>query len=352
MDQTQLQQNIALYYSKLPPSSQQVFSSMAWMEALKAISAKYNLTSSQIETLATETTLVLLGIIDLTEYESTLIRELALPKDTMDKMLAELDETLLKNIRPELEEAFMNNVQSLSEESEAAQSTMKLDPRFISLPEEVQQAIADSDYQKKLYDIATSSKLSIQQMGLLEEVTDKVLIGTISPTKFEEELQSKLGVDASKASELVTTINETVLKGIRESMRMKREGGARGAPGVDDEVPVPPYAHTEQAPRELPKVNVPETITSSPISNVMPILSQKTNVATPENPLTKTVSENKNPNNDILKNIIASKLSGNTVTKPIVSNQTIPNITPKVTTPLVAALPQAKPSDPYKEVIE
>src|SRR3989344_8884181 len=102
MDQKELQEKIALYYSKLPPKAQEVFSGMAWLETLKAISQKYGLTEKQIETLGTETTLVLLGIIHLVEYEEALTNELGLPRNSTDKMVQEIQESIIKEIRPEL----------------------------------------------------------------------------------------------------------------------------------------------------------------------------------------------------------------------------------------------------------
>src|SRR3989344_953416 len=102
MNKEELQQNIALFYSKLPPNAQALFSSMQWLETLKTISQKYGLNEKQIETLGTETTLVLLGIIHLVEYEEALTNELGLPRNSTDKMVQEIQESIIKEIRPEL----------------------------------------------------------------------------------------------------------------------------------------------------------------------------------------------------------------------------------------------------------
>ena len=75
MNKEEIQKNIGLYYSKLPPNLQEIFSSMRWLETLKQISSKYNLTEDQIRIIGTETTIVLLGMNDLTEYERILERE-------------------------------------------------------------------------------------------------------------------------------------------------------------------------------------------------------------------------------------------------------------------------------------
>ncbi len=109
MDQEQLQQKIAEYYAKLPNGVQTVFSSMKWLESLESLSTKYNLNESQKSTLGTETMLVLLGIIHLVEYENVLEKELEMPKVQFDKMLIEIDESILRTIRPQLSEAFKKN---------------------------------------------------------------------------------------------------------------------------------------------------------------------------------------------------------------------------------------------------
>lgn len=114
MEQEELKQNIAKYYSELPKELQQSFSSMKWMEDLKNISIKYSLSNNQLETLATETTLLLLGIIHIEEYENIVEKELKLPKEASDKIFNEINNTILINVSEKLEEVFIANVESLS----------------------------------------------------------------------------------------------------------------------------------------------------------------------------------------------------------------------------------------------
>ncbi len=116
MDQTQLQQKIAEYYVKLPKEAQTVFANMKWMEDLKRISAKYNLNEEQIATLATETTLVLLGIIHLNEYEKIIVSEFKISKESTDKIIAEIYISILKAVQPHLIKAFDTNAKFLAEE--------------------------------------------------------------------------------------------------------------------------------------------------------------------------------------------------------------------------------------------
>jgi len=118
MNQTQLQENIAKYYAKLPESLQQFFSSMSWMENLKKISTKYSLTEEQITILGTETTLVLLCIISINEYINILKSELKLTEEQFDQFLTDINDKILKDIGYQLEDVFVKNIQSLENERE------------------------------------------------------------------------------------------------------------------------------------------------------------------------------------------------------------------------------------------
>ncbi len=112
MNPQELQQKIAEYYAKLPPEAQEIFSSLKWMEVLKNIGVKYNLNDSQIEDLSVETTLVLLGIVHSEGYEKDMVKQLGLPLSVVDKMLAEINEQILKPIKVKLNETFEKNVKS------------------------------------------------------------------------------------------------------------------------------------------------------------------------------------------------------------------------------------------------
>ncbi|MFA6177762.1 MAG: hypothetical protein WC694_02615 [Candidatus Paceibacterota bacterium] len=123
MNPEELQRNIALYYSKLPPKVQEIFSSMKWLETLKQISLKYNLNNTQQETLGTETTLLLLGIIHLDEYQKNLWTELNLSEEFMDNIFKEINDSIINTIRPKLFEVFEKNVKSgISEKADWQQN--------------------------------------------------------------------------------------------------------------------------------------------------------------------------------------------------------------------------------------
>jgi len=274
MDQEQLKQKIAEYYGKLPKEAQVVFSSMTWMETLKSISAKYGLNNNQIEILGTETTLVLLGIISIDEYEEILKKELMLEEEVLGEMMSEIYENILKKIETQLYETFDLNTTALVEEK--TNNGVKLDEHFINLPKEVQEAIVKSGWKEKLYEMAQKYKINIEQMGILEEVTIKLMLNEIHPDQYESELASKITIPKEDISNLVKDVNEEILKKIRENEKNSSK---------EEEVPIPPYV----------------------TSNKEQVVSSKENTNTPIN-------------------IIEEKLKGATVSERIVSDHSTPKI--------------------------
>ncbi len=349
MDQKQLQEQIALYYSKLPTDVQQSFSSMKWMETLKTVSTKYGLNENQKEILGTETTILLLGIITLEDYVTTLFNELGMVSTMIEKMVTEINDSVLKPILPSLAQAYDNHVESLVAEKYGGREN--LDDRFKKLPKEVQQAITESNYQAALYAIASENKLSIDQMGALEEATNKVLLGMIHPEKYEAELKEKLNLSQEKITVLANAVNENVLKSIRAMLKLHWETGNEMGSG-EDEVPIPPYAKS-------PIIN---TSTPTPKKEVVLVESSnslsKTESGIYKNAGIEVMEEKKQESeeNDLAKSIIASKLSTVTMTKPITSDHSLPklsNQTPPQAPVKVKEAPAPLPAhDPYKESIE
>jgi len=217
MQKEELQQKIAEYYAKLPPKVQEIFSSMAWLETLKIICLKHSLDDKQKETLGTETTLVLLGIIHLDEYQEILTKELAIPKDSIEHILKEINEVVINPIRPELLGAFNANVQSLANQKPIIET--KLDERFKKLPKDVENIVQESNYQATLYEIGQEYKFNVEEMGVLDKVVAELITGAIHPDAFEDSLQGNLKLPIDKTRELANAINERILRGIREKTK-------------------------------------------------------------------------------------------------------------------------------------
>lgn len=227
MDQQELQQKIAEYFVKLKPKAQEAFSGMKWLDTLRTISQKYGLNEEQIQDLGTETTLVLLGIIHLDEYEKNLITNLKLNKEKEESMMEEINTFILNPIRPELSHAFNLNVGNIADENQentediensANKVIQKMDPRFLKLPIELQKIIKESDYQPKLYTVGKENGLTIAQIAKLEEIITNTILGEIKPEDFENALNMSLNLSSDKNKKIVGSINTEVLGEIRKEL--------------------------------------------------------------------------------------------------------------------------------------
>jgi len=378
MDQKELQKKIAEYYLKLPTDAQITFASMKWMETLKKINTKYTLVGEDIKTLGTETTLVLLGIISTEQYVKALKEEISLPEDSITKMIGEVEDSVLKGVRSELDQTYALNLR----DAEKAERKLVVDPKFETLPKEVQEAIAESDYQKKLYGIGTKHKLQIEKMGKLEDITVKFINGKLSPSQYENTLGLEMDLEAEKVKDIATDVNELILKNIREYMKRQSEELKTGFEDKDDEIPKPPYADA------YTKASNPQTPASDPSQNKTPE-DQKPIILTPVNissmyedsGIEIIVEEKKEPSVVITENkldklitrevkseltpkentffkssgidILKEKLEGITVSKNTVSDHDLSKISREsVPEPVKIPTPPVKTHDPYHEAID
>lgn len=250
MDKTELQQKISEYFSKLPKEAQNIFSSMQWIDSVVVIATKYSLTDKQKEDLITETSMALLGIIHLDQYEENLIHEVGIQKEISDKIISDLNDNIFTSIRPELSNAFNDNIKNIAQKRYG--DADKLDQRFDTLPAEVREAISNSQYQKKLYDIALKYKLGIDAMGTLDEITTRVMLGAIPSDSYGAELSKNINTPKETLDALVADVNEMVFKNIRLSLINKTKES-----DIDkieaNPAPIPPYKRgVPSIPNNLP----------------------------------------------------------------------------------------------------
>ena len=229
MDKEELQKKIAAYYSKLSPKAQEVFSKMEWLSVLSKITEKYGLNDNQKEFLASETTLLLLGLIHPIAFEEDLVKETGLTEDIADKILEELNKSIFGDIQQHIVEAFNANKKSETEGVVERQSNIvqDLDTRFDKLPGNIQEVVEKSNYQSLLYEISTAHKLSVTQMGTLDTITTDLIIGSIRPDEFKKAVIKKIGLPENEAITLVDEINEKVFKKIRGQLMALTDAGVR-----------------------------------------------------------------------------------------------------------------------------
>ena len=359
MDQNQLQQKIVEYFQKLPKEAQVSFSSMLWMDKLREIISTNNLNTDQIEILGAETTLVLLGIVDIAEYKKILENELKLDKELFIKITTEIDNDILFKIKDQLTETFEANAFELTEEKYGGDKSV--DERFNRLPIEVQEAINKSNYQETLYLIAKKYKISIEKMGILEEVTTKVMLGIIHPDKYEENLKSKLGLSDVDNHNLVLDVNEQILKTIKEALKASWDDNQKL--NEDDLVPTPPYVDIIPKPiASLETSGVASTIKEIKVDDIykdsgIEILGDEKDIVKTNTPTEiKVVPTEEKLIIPSVINMLKDKLNSPINGENSISNHSIPKINNKediiplpptpTTIPVVS-----KPHDPYHEEI-
>jgi hypothetical protein len=282
-----------------------------------------------------------------------------MPTENLLKMITEINTTVLGSIRPQLTNTFQKNAIDIAEEKYGG--VQKLDERFLKLPKEVQFAISESGYQKALYAIAAKHKLSINEMGALEEATTKVMLSIIHPDKYESELQSSIAKPKEEISEIANEVNEDILKNIREILKNHWGSGSQIANDIDDEVPLPPYAKSPMQesiiaqPKEEVKI---ETKASGAESNIyksagIEMMDKKESPVPPVTEKEKKMS----PMDNILLmesgiDMLSNKLNQSTVSKTVVSDHSIPKMQGGSPESKADSAPTPKAHDPYHEAIE
>jgi len=336
MEQEEIKNSIIERFNNLQPEIQEAIMNTNYENILVEIGEKYKLSPEQIGEFEFNTTLVLLGQTHPDEYSKELSENLKLPEETIKEIVNEINEKVLKNIRALL-------VKNFEEEK------MVFDPNFSGLPQNIQEAIANSNWKEKLYEISGKYKLTISQMGILEEITTKVIKNEIRSDQYENELASKITILREDISNLVKDVNEEILKKIRELMREqngKITTNAELLPNNDSEIPLPPYAKAEEK-KEIPKSykkieeeKIPEPLNKI-ITNDQLLINNEI-----ENPAPIKLAQEIN----MPKNILEEKLKGATSSNHSISNYSVPKINtenPSVVNNNENPLPRS--FDPYRE---
>ena len=339
MDNEQLEKLIYERFKNLQPEIQAVIMDASYDQKIADISRGYSLTPEQMSNLELNTTFVLLGQTHPNDYKNVLVAKLGLPANVVSNIVNEVDTKILKNVKGLIIKNFEDD------EKGALSQDLLIDPRFSTLPVDVQNAIASSDYQKKLYDIGTEYKLPINKMASLEDITVKFITASISPTQYEGELALATDLPADKVSEIASKVNEQILKNIRTQMQKEL------TPQIaDDEVPLPPYVEkvavevnmpiVKQEPKPAPIISKME---SDIYSNAGIEFTDDTNAkdlppAPPSNPSI---------------DMFANKLNKMVLSSNTVSDHSLPKVTaPATPAPSVpVSTSQKAPHDPYHEPI-
>jgi hypothetical protein len=90
------------HLEKLPPYIRESLKHIPWANEILQIGKRYGIHVDQMGTLQLETMMVLVGIVHPDEYPKSLRQELNLPEETINNVVREVNERILKTIRQEL----------------------------------------------------------------------------------------------------------------------------------------------------------------------------------------------------------------------------------------------------------
>lgn len=118
MEKDELQILIDESRKNLSPESRQAIDSVNWKLTILEMAGKYN--QDQLDTLETETELLLCGILNPEVYQTELENRMMLTKEEVSSLLEEMDKLIFKKIQSELEKILKRQNIKIPEESKDA----------------------------------------------------------------------------------------------------------------------------------------------------------------------------------------------------------------------------------------
>lgn len=317
--------------TKLPKESREAIDNFNWK--LMILGMK-NYTEDQLDALEIETELLLYGITKPEDYPYELEKRMGLSQEDTKLLVEKLNRTIFERIKEELELI-------LEKKRRFENKQAFLDPRFSSLPLSIQKAISKSNWRENLSDISQKYQLNIEQMGVLEKVTIKVIKNEISPENYLNELLSNINKTKDELSTIVEDVNKKIILEIRELLKKEQESKDEqkiindGDPRFD-KIPLPPYSRIKsQEERQSEPLRFNPEYNKAPAPNFSNNINFKLNIKEEKNnkennnqavvnnqtiPKIEKVEIPKSP-----KNIIEEKLKGITISDSSIDDTPIKN---------------------------
>jgi hypothetical protein len=333
-----LQLDILQARANLPAKTKKAIDAVGWREIINRMNKKYS--PEQLKILEKKTELLLCGLLKTDDYPKELGLEMNISKENIISLITEMDILIFQKIQKELER-----------EIDKADLKTERDPVFSGLPQNIQEAISKSNWKEKIYNIAEKYKLTIEQMGILDELTVKVMKNEVKPADYKNRLQSKINIPNESLVNLVEDINQSVLKDIIVIIKKQEQKIFQEEEKKKEEVvPVPPYKK-DQTPKIWQKKDV------DPKENIPLPPKRKGEEPTSENqksePVEKIIDKTAIPL-PLGLNKGQNKVLGLNVEKEEKNNRLNPNNTPKEAT--ITEKTNSTPNenyqiDPYREKI-
>lgn len=247
-----------------------------------------------------------------------------------------------------------------TEDSPFADVETELRTRYELLPEDVQQALMDTGYQTKLFEIAKAQKLTYEELGILERETTMVLLGMTRPAEYRDEIQVVLKKNDPETDAIVKAVNEQVFAPIRTSLE-KVYAPITPETVATPVVPTPQSSTLTTKDVQIPTFSAPEPTS---ISSAEKTVLENTGITLSETPTpikspiaptsfqtrSDMISAIENPSKTPTGSIISDKL---TTAGSALAPKTTDYSLPKTGTVTQGPAPIDKSgSDPYREPIK
>ena len=372
-------------FNSLQPEIQMIIMNTNYEESLYSISKKYNLSDDQYKELELNTTLVLLGNTHPDEYKNELADDLKISGETLDKLVNEINEKILKEVLPIIRKNFIDD--------EARDPGHGI----------------EEENKRELFRIGEKHKIPLDKIGELGDSLDKFLEGSISSVEYEKSITNITSLSSNEVNEIVDAINTKIVIPRRELLKNKDKISDSNIdtnnnhkeiplpPYVakkEDTVPLPPPSYREEiksisTEKELEKEIIKEEVNPSksesdmyrehgieivPESSVVneqistftfkkpdveeKIIAEPEKIQYREEIPTQQIRETESintikstPSTPIQSDIIANKLFNTTISGTTVSDYTLPKITTQGKTQQPESASAANPHDPYHEII-
>ena len=311
----QLEIEISKAKEKLSQKSREAIDAVNWKQIISGMNIKFN--SEQLGDLETETELLLYGLTATENFPRELENRLKISKNEVVLLINELDRLIFKKIQLELENRLKGIITQTNK-------TLIFDPRFINISKNTQEAIAMSDWQNNIHDIAKKYKLSIDKIDPLEKLTVQIITGEIDVGKYKNDIIQQLGLSVDDSNNLITDVDNKILKIIKENLKISLSRN-------EDKVPLPPYSSKTTSVISETKENKIGDINSVVFGQPQKESAIETSAAI---------------------NMIKDKLENTTTSTSTTSDYSLPKINTKIdqtTTPPVAY--NSNLHDPYHEEI-
>ena len=217
----------------------------------------------------------------------------------------------------------------------------KIEQRLAELPEDVQAAIASSDFDEKVRTIGQAQGLHIDQMEALSDEVMLAMLGFVGMDDLAKGVEQQVRLDPAKAQAITDAVNKEIFLPIRESMKAwvaGKKGG--GTPPATPSDPAQSVVMPSSAPKPaMPPAPTPNTPVAAPAPSSAPAPAPQPAQA---------------PNLAAADAILSEKKVAAPITTP-----TPPAAVAAPATPAASPMPKVDPAqpqtykaDPYREPVE